>query len=377
MQLPSAEQRDAPWDRGRRLLTPVTGAMTLLAIYLTAAYFAYLALSAFPTERAFAILFALSALAAGAGAWVGSIERSDARKRAAVVVGAVAIAVPFALVAWAPGIAQPQQHALAGGTDVVIAAAPDGNLDLYLAPDGDPDRTIELTRTRRARERFPELAPDGRSLVYATDAADGSSDLYLMTLDDGRRPVGSELLLDGPGNLSETSWSPDGSELLVRSDIEGEGRLLLYEFATGELRPFLRNAYNPAWSPDGRQVAFTGIRRSEPASVDVFVADADGSDRRLVVDTGFDDLFPIWSTDGDRLAFASEIHGGDLDVFVVGVDGSDLTILTEDHAGYDEPILWAPETDILFLSDRAGVGDGIFGYLMRPDGSDVRLFLRL
>ena len=54
-----------------------------------------------------------------------------------------------------------------------------------------------------------------------------------------------------------------------------------------------------------------------------------------------------------------------------------LTILTEDHAGYDEPILWAPETDILFLSDRAGVGDGIFGYLMRPDGSDVRLFLRL
>lgn len=199
----------------------------------------------------------------------------------------------------------------------------------------------------------------------------------IMTLDEKRHPVRSELLLHGPGNLSETSWSADGTELLVRSDTEEEGRLYRYEFATGELRPFLRNAYNPAWSPDGRQVAFAGIQRINPTSVDVFVADADGSDRRLVVDTGSDDLFPIWSTGGDRLAFASDIHGGDLDVFVVGADGSDLTLLTEDHDGYDEPILWAPEGEILFLSDRAGVGDGIFGYLMKPDGSDVRLFLRL
>jgi Tol biopolymer transport system component len=373
---PPPSRQDTPWDRGQRLLTPLTGALTLLAIYVIAAYFAYLVLLAFPTPYAFWSLVLLIPLAAAVGAWVGSIDRGEPRRKATLVACVAAIAVPFALVAWVPGIAQPQQQALPGGTDVVIAAAPDGNPDLYLSPDGDPDRTIELTQTALASERFPELAPDGRSLVYAVDGPDGSTDLRLMTLDDQGRPVGSELLLDGPGNLSETSWSPDGSELLVRSDTEDEGTLYRYVFATEELQPFLRNAFNPAWSPDGRQVAFAGTDPDDPANVDVFVADADGSRRRLVVDTGYDDFFPVWSPQGDRLAFASEFHGGDLDVFVVGLDGSRLTILTADHDGYDEPIMWTPERDILFISDRAEIG-GVFGYLMEPDGSNVRLFIRL
>jgi Tol biopolymer transport system component len=280
------------------------------------------------------------------------------------------------MIAWVPGIAQPQQHVLPGGIDVVIAAEPDGNLDLYLIPGGDPDRTIELTRTPILRERYPELSPDGRSVVYAVDASDGSTDLHLMTLDERKRPARTTLLLDGPGNLSETSWSPDGSELLVRSDTEGEGDLYRYEVATRRLRPLLKDAFNPAWSPDGRHIAYAGFRPGDPFDADLFVVDADGSDRRLVVDTGFDDVFPVWSPDGNRLAFASEVHDGDLDVFVVGVDGSGLRILTADNDGYDEPLLWGPRGDILFLSDRAGIG-GVFGYLMDPDGSNVRLFVRL
>jgi TolB protein len=123
-------------------------------------------------------------------------------------------------------------------------------------------------------------------------------------------------------------------------------------------------------------VAFTGSQRDDPTDADVFVANADGSGRRLVADTGYDDLFSVWSPDGDRLAFASEVHQGDLDVFVVGLDGSGIRILTPDAEGYDEPLMWAPERDILFLSDRADIG-GVFAYLMAPDGSDVRLFLRL
>jgi TolB protein len=350
--------------------------LTVLAIYVVAAYFAYLALLAFPTPNAFWALVILIPMAAAAGAWVGSIDDGEARRKAAALTCVAAVALPFALVAWVPGIAQPQQVSLPGGTDFVTAAEPDGNLDLYLTPDGDPDRTFELTQTPSALERFPELAPDGRSVVYAVDAADGSSDLYLMTLDDRQRPVRSERLLDGPGNLSETSWSPDGTQLLVRSDTEHGGNLYRYDFATEDLQPFLENAYNPAWSPDGRSVAFASIPANDPTDVDVFVAGADGSHRRLVVDTGYDDFFPVWAPEGNRLAFASEVQGGDLDVFVVNLDGSGLTILTADHDGYDEPVLWAPERLIVFISDRAGIG-GVFGYLMEPDGSNVRLFIRL
>jgi Tol biopolymer transport system component len=365
-----------PWDQRPRLLTPMTGACSLLAVYLLAAIFAYGALRPFVSVQAMAALVALTPLAAGAGALVGAVKDPGARHRAAAMAIVLAFAMPFALAAWVPGIAQEQQHPMPGGIDVVMAAAPDRNVDLYLIPGGDPEATIELTDTPVLQERYPTLSPDGRSIVYAVDARDGSTDLRLMTLDDRGRPTGSRLLLDGPDNLSETSWSPDGTTLLVRSDTGSGGDLYRYDLRTEELELFLEGAFNARWSPDGSAIAFSAEREDDPGDADLFVADADGTNRRLVVDTGFDDVLPMWSPDAGRLAFASEVHDGDLDVFVVNVDGTGVRILTADHDGYDTPYLWGPRGDILFISDRAG-SEAVFGYLMEPDGSNVRLFNRL
>jgi TolB protein len=350
--------------------------MGVLTAYITSAYLAYRALGAFPTPRAFWTLLSLVPLAAIAGTLAGAIDRPGARSPAVAATIALALAIPFALTAWVPGISQPLQHPLPGGVDVVVAAAPDGNLDLYLVPEGDPEHTIELTRTDDASERFPELSPDGGSVVYAADAVDGSTDLYLMTLDGRGRPERSRLLLDGPGNLSESSWSPDGRQILVRSDIGREADLFRYVWATEKLHLFEEEAANPAWSPDGSAVTFAGFRAQDRSDSDIFVVDSNGRGRRLVVDTGYDDVFPIWSPDGERIAFSSDTRGLGLDVLVVEVDGSGLRFLTPDRPGDDEPYLWGPRGHIVFLSEQADVG-GVFAYLMRPDGSDVRLFLRL
>ncbi len=370
------EQEWLPWEKGPRLLTPATGGLGVLTAYIVSAYLAYRALGAFPTPRAFWTLVSLVPLAAIAGTLAGAIDRPGARGPAVAGAIALALAIPFALTAWVPGISQPQQHPLPGGIDVVIAAAPDGNLDLYLVPEGDPERTIELTRTHDASERFPELSPDGRSIVYAADAVDGSTDLYLMSLDERGRPERSRLLLDGPGNLSESSWSPDGRQLLVRSDTGREADLYRYVWATEELHLFEEDAANPAWSPDGTAVTFAGFRARDRTDSDIFVVDSHGEGRRSVVDTGYDDVFPIWSPDGERIAFSSDTLGVGLDVLVVEIDGSGLRFLTPGRPGDDEPYLWGPRGDIVFLSEQADVG-GVFTYLMRPDGSDVRLFLRL
>ncbi len=111
--------------------------------------------------------------------------------RAAVMAVVLAFAMSLARAAWVPGIAQEKQHEMPGGVDIVMAAAPDRNVDLYLIPDGNPEATIEFTHTPVLQERYPTLAPDGRSIVYAVDAQDGSTDLRLMTLDDRGQPTGS------------------------------------------------------------------------------------------------------------------------------------------------------------------------------------------
>lgn len=370
------EQELPPWEREPQLLTPVTGGLGVLATYVVSAFFAYRALGAFPTPRAFWALVMIVPFAGITGYWAGSIDRVGARGPTVASAIAIASVLPFALTAWVPGIAQPQQHTLPGGIDLVIAAAPDGNLDLYLIRGGDPENTIELTKTTNAQERFPELAPDGRSVVYAADGNDGSTDLYLMNLGEDGQPHGSRLLLEGPGNLSETSWSPDGRELIVRSDSEDGADLFRYTWETGTLRLFARDAFNPMWSPDGTAVAFAGFRRRDRTDADIFVVDARGRGRRRIVNTGSDDLFPIWSPDGRWIAFAGDVLGLGFDVLVVEADGSELRFLTGDRAGDEEPYLWGPRGDIVFLSDRSDTG-GVFAYLMKPDGTNVRLFLRL
>jgi Tol biopolymer transport system component len=90
---------------------------------------------------------------------------------------------------------------------------------------------------------------------------------------------------------------------------------------------------DPAWSPDGQQIAF---RRGGGSNADIFLMNPDGSgERPLVTDTG-PDSDPTWSPDGSRIAFVSGRSlgdGQDQHVWVVGADGSGQRPLLEGAPG--------------------------------------------
>jgi len=74
---------------------------------------------------------------------------------------------------------------------------------------------------------------------------------------------------------------------------------------------------------------------------------------------------PSWSPDGTRLAFSRTVEGNQ-DVYVMNVDGSDVTRLTTD-AGYDSEPHWAADgLSIAFTSTRTGSSDV---FVMKPDGA--------
>jgi Tol biopolymer transport system component len=347
-------------------------ALVLTIVFVGSAAVAYPTLRPYPPATAW-LLLVLATLPIAALGYVAG-WRNPAAVRPAGLAGLALLAalVPWAMVRWVPGVAQPAEHPIPGAPAVVVSAAPDGNWDLYLLPDGDASNRVALTNTPGDQERFPQLSPVGSRLVYGLQQPDGTYDLYLMEL-DGTRPVSNDLLLAGPGDLTDTSWSPDGTRLLVRSGVEGEGsRIYLLELATGSLQPFLDNASNPEWSPDGSRVVYVGYRREAPGNADIFVADADGSQPQAVIDTGNDDYFPSWSPDSSEIAFTSRVDGDDQDVFVVDVSGGHLRNLTADSPDSEETYGWTPGGRILFLSDRSRTG-GTFLYFMDPDGSDVRL----
>ena len=147
--------------------------------------------------------------------------------------------------------------------------------------------------------------------------------------------------------------------------------------ADGSARRMLtRNAWSieaPAWSPDGRKLAFE--RRVGPLAkgqcacdIDLFVMNANGSGQQNLTRNPVYDRHPVWSSDGQTLAFVRY-----RDVWVMNADGSDQRRLTPNPQGDMDPV-WSPDgQQIAYLSYRALNWDI---WVMNADGSGHRNLTR-
>jgi Tol biopolymer transport system component len=118
----------------------------------------------------------------------------------------------------------------------------------------------------------------------------------------------------------------------------------------------------PAWSPDGRRIAFTSKREG---TIHIFVMQADGSGTRRVTDANQDDSHPTWSPDGRWIAFARGQAG---DLWRVRADGSGLYHIESDPADESDPA-WSPAGGWIAYSRRTPGSEVQEIWLTRPDGT--------
>jgi Tol biopolymer transport system component len=122
----------------------------------------------------------------------------------------------------------------------------------------------------------------------------------------------------------------------------------------------------PAWSPDGKQIAYYSEVGGKPA--DLFVMDAEGAKSRQLTKTPEAEGYPAWSPDGREIAFESHTSDGNFDVYVMNADGSNVRRLTRDPRRDVAPA-WSPDgSKIAFMSDRGGREFNL--YWMNADGTD-------
>jgi Tol biopolymer transport system component len=168
------------------------------------------------------------------------------------------------------------------------------------------------------------------------------------------------------GSASDPAWSPDGKRLAFTGTIDDARNSDIYVATAdfGRVRRLTTDPdvdMNPAWSPDGSQIAFVSSRGSSES--DVYVMKADGSQQRPVLLDIDVQGSPTWAPDGTALAFVSN-HEGAAEAYAIGTDGLSLTRLTFDE--WDDVLVdWAPDGFTLLVeSVRNGQGD-IF--LINPD----------
>jgi Tol biopolymer transport system component len=136
---------------------------------------------------------------------------------------------------------------------------------------------------------------------------------------------------------------------------------------------------DPVWSPDGTKIAFEAwIPVGNDGNREIFVMNADGSNQVNITTWPFgDDREPTWSPDGTRIAYTSNgDNGTSQDLVVMNADGSDPVYLTDSASnlsvtGIKEPA-WSPDGgQIAFVATPVDIG-GEEIFLIDADGSNLR-----
>lgn len=187
----------------------------------------------------------------------------------------------------------------------------------------------------------PVFSPDGRYLAFSSSKDSNSMQLYIADLQTGRIRQLTRLR-----SVIHTSprWNPrTGRELAFISDRSGTPQIYVIDTESGTTRRLLTEggaADSPAWSPDGRYIAFAW-RPPEATKYDIFIMDIASQQIVQLTDGPGSNESPTWSPDGRHLAFQSN-RSGRFEIYVMHVDGSGVKQITK--AGGTSPAWWRAGT---------------------------------
>lgn len=235
------------------------------------------------------------------------------------------------------------------------------------------------------RHFYPSLSPDGQSVVYSAFREQNVYEIFELRLNSGNvdrltdrigvntgpeiSPDGESITFmrgnpntqqnqiwvmdrsgDNPGNIPQalgwdSTWSPDGKQILFASDRDGGVQLFTVSLKGSAIKrvtnlPAIRGRSD--WSPDGQ---FIVTYSGEPWNREVYIMNADGSNVRQLTPTGGNSQGPSISPDGQWVTFTAYFdHYGDdhgCEIYIIRIDGTDLRRLTNNEYCDYQP-RWGP-----------------------------------
>ncbi len=224
-----------------------------------------------------------------------------------------------------------------------------------------PTATATLTPTQAPSPTVTPL-PLPCNIAFDSDR-DGNREIYGMD-PDGNNQVN---LTNDPADDFNPAWSPDGSQIAFVStrpnEVASRQAIYIMDANGGNVFQLTTNFYSewPTWSPDGKQIVFAGN-----GDIHVITADQSGQPVNLT-NSPEKDTQPAWSPDGSKIAWLSG-DGQNLNIFVMNSDGSNLLKLTDN--GKAHSVLWTMDGKIISDWDHP---DGVcIKCVMGADGSNVR-----
>jgi Tol biopolymer transport system component len=253
------------------------------------------------------------------------------------------------------------------------SSAGERSLDIY-AINADGTGETNLTRTKASSEVAPSWSPDSKKITYlrgSDSRGEIYTDIYVMNSDgtSQTRLLKATDTKDFEVGFESPAWAPDGEKIAFMrttrvdfvnsspsSAVPATGPSGLYVMkpdGTGlrKMSNEMPYAQSPLWSPEGKEIAFSGAGEKE------YVVNADGTELRDLLPNVRDHISSYaWSPNGKKIAFAAVHYRGELDIYVIDADGTGQSNLTRTKTIIEDEPSWSPDGKYIAFT-RADAGD--------------------
>ena len=163
---------------------------------------------------------------------------------------------------------------------------------------------------------------DTQAQIAFMSHRDGNPEIYVMDT-NGNNP---RRLTNNRGWDFAPAWSPDGKRIAFMSDRDGHvhakhgwstNEIYVMDADGGNQQNLTNNPSDnpsddrsPSWSPDGKHIVFETDRDNDRGhNIEIYMMDADGANQRRLTNNLTEDRYPAWSPDGERIAFSARREG--------------------------------------------------------------------
>ena len=238
---------------------------------------------------------------------------------------------------------------------IMFTSKRDGNFEVYIM--NEDGTNIKNLTNNSSVDYGLNWSPDGNYILFYSNR-NGNEDVWRMDNDGTNLTNLSNL----PSNERAAAYSPDGKKIVFISNMD-DNTLDLYTMSAegGNIQKVTQNrtyCESPEWTNDGKYIVFTLEVEKDSTeknfSGELFVINADGNNpRRLTHREGFDSGADI-SPNGKKIAFYGKSETGNMDIFIMNIDGTEILNLTND-APEDYSPSWSRDGNwISFTSGNSG-----------------------